>query len=542
MDQEIDLGIKGLHSCRLIGQGGFARVYAAYDEGFSRWVAVKVLLHLDDDGRRRFDRERGLMGRLDDHPNVVTPYRFGETNDGLPYLVMEYLRGGSLRQLLDSRGPLPWSEAVGYILPVADALARAHREGILHRDVKPANILLTADGEPKLSDFGISTLRQSTATQRAFTLAHAAPESFADGSDRRDHRSDLYSLASTLFTIVKGRPPFHIDGQDSDPSYVFRVLDFGIPPVDENPDHNAFMARALAKNPADRPQDAAAFIDALQATVDQSIAGTLVEEQPQQRTGRRPRRRRAMTAEADGPQLLGVEAPGRTGPQAGLQAGTQTSAMGEQVKSAGIAGRLGVFGLLAVIGIVALVAVTVGSFGSSSGDESAGPDTHTSLRLAQPERGAEAGDVPTAEANGEPVEPDDSAAVLSVHARYMTQLFNRDEREIPPDQWLPLAEELTTGRALATIRDRTAGRMSTGNRLVSPGYRSNVVSLLIDGDSAIVIDCSQDTGELYSADGLVLVGADDFYKLRTASLVRIDGRWFVENLDTDGDEFCEPAA
>ncbi len=167
MSQEVDLGIEGLHSYRQIGRGEFSVVYAAYDQDLLSWVAVKVLLHLDDDGRRRFAHDQGLLGRLDDHPNVVTPYRFGETSHGLPYLVMEHLPGGSLLDLLTDRQRIAWDEATLYILPIADALQQAHHEGILHRAIKPANILLTADGVPKLSDFGLSALRETTSTRRA---------------------------------------------------------------------------------------------------------------------------------------------------------------------------------------------------------------------------------------------------------------------------------------------------------------------------------------------------------------------------------------
>ncbi|MGI9616256.1 MAG: WD40 repeat domain-containing serine/threonine protein kinase [Acidimicrobiales bacterium] len=264
MVEELDLGIEGLSRYKEVGSGGFATVYVAWDAGFRRWVAVKVLHSLDDDGRRRFDRERGLMGQLDDHINVVTPYRFGLTNTSQPYLIMEYLRGGSLEDLINNDGPRPWPEAVDYLLPIASALGRAHSEGILHRDVKPANILLTGSGVSKLTDFGISDIRGATQTQIAFTLAHVAPETFSQGTDLRDERSDLYSLSSTLYYLISGRAPFDVDGQDSPFAYMNRLTTLEPPALEETPTElRGFFRRSLAKDPEQRHRTAAQFIEEL---------------------------------------------------------------------------------------------------------------------------------------------------------------------------------------------------------------------------------------------------------------------------------------
>ena len=258
MTDEIDLGVGGLAVHSILGSGGFATVYLAEESAFSRLVAVKVLHAIDADGRRRFDRERALMGRLDDHPNVATPYSAGYTASGSPYLVMEYLRGGSLEEMSQRSGPLDAERALAYIIPVARALERAHREGILHRDIKPANILLTSEGVPKLADFGIAGIRESTATQRAFTIDHSPPETFAD-TEMRDERSDLYSLASTLYTLLAGHVPF---AEGSLESKISRILST---PVASLGDYAAdmFFQKALAKAPTDRYETASAFIAAL---------------------------------------------------------------------------------------------------------------------------------------------------------------------------------------------------------------------------------------------------------------------------------------
>ncbi|MEL7209034.1 MAG: serine/threonine-protein kinase [Actinomycetota bacterium] len=215
-----DLGIDDLTDLRAIGVGGFATVYSALDQGFNRRVAVKVLHNLDADGLRRFDRERALMGQLSDHPNVITPYRFGRTNTGAVFLVMEFAEGGSLQDAVDRSGAVPLGAALDHLLPVADALGHAHRQGILHRDVKPANILVNSRGVTKLTDFGIASIRASTSTQVAFTLSHAPPETFADGYDRRDERADLYSLASSLYALLAGRAPYDTTGSDRSRAHV----------------------------------------------------------------------------------------------------------------------------------------------------------------------------------------------------------------------------------------------------------------------------------------------------------------------------------
>ncbi|MEZ5408316.1 MAG: PQQ-binding-like beta-propeller repeat protein [Acidimicrobiales bacterium] len=269
MVAEIDLGIDELSDFEVIGRGGFSTIYSAQDSGFNRRVAVKLLHSLDDSGRRRFDRERGIMGQLSSHPNVIMPFRAGYARTGAPYLVMELVTGGSLQDLIDTRGGLPWREAVELVLPVTAALGHAHEQGILHRDVKPANVVL-AGRVPKLTDFGIAAIRESTTTQVAYTLAHCPPEAFASGEDTRDDRSDLYSMASTLYNLITGRPPYYIDGTDSPQAYMFRIMGHAIPPVSPEvipPTLWAFLERALAKDPNDRPASAREFEDELRAVL-----------------------------------------------------------------------------------------------------------------------------------------------------------------------------------------------------------------------------------------------------------------------------------
>ncbi|MEL7155735.1 MAG: serine/threonine-protein kinase, partial [Actinomycetota bacterium] len=257
----VDLGIPGLADYRVVGTGGFATVYSARDDGFDRTVAVKVMHNLDGDGRRRFDRERRIMGRLAAHPNVLTPFQAGYTAQGAPYLVMEFIDGGSLDDELRRHGPLAWTVAVDHTVAATSALAHAHAHDVLHRDVKPANIMV-ADGTAKLTDFGIAAIRGIPASQVAYTLAHSPPETFAHGPDVRDERSDLYSMGSTLYTLLTGRAPFEITGADSQQAYMFRIIDGARPPLPDGvapPEVSAFLERALAQDPADRPATATEF-------------------------------------------------------------------------------------------------------------------------------------------------------------------------------------------------------------------------------------------------------------------------------------------
>lgn len=264
----IELGIDGLEDCRVIGSGGFATVYSAHDVRFGRTVAVKILSNVDEDGRRRFDREQLSMGKLSNHPHVVTAFSSGYTTGGQPYLIMEYLAGGSLADLVDRGERLPWEKAVRHITSIAKALEHAHSHGVLHRDVKPENILLGSDGTAKLTDFGISSVREGVATQAVgFSLAHAPPETFVGGVDNRDERSDLYSLASSLITVVDGRAPYESpDGDNSQLAYIVRISDNPVPRLGI-PRFDQFLNTAMAKNPASRYQTAAEFIDGLASTL-----------------------------------------------------------------------------------------------------------------------------------------------------------------------------------------------------------------------------------------------------------------------------------
>jgi serine/threonine protein kinase len=207
---------------RRIGAGGMGVVYAALDDRLNRQVAIKVLpseVARDDDRLRRFEKEAQTIGSLN-HPNLVTLHDVGE-HDGVPYLVTELLDGGSLRAKL-AAGPLPYREAVRITRDVASGLAAAHGAGVIHRDIKPDNIYVTATGRVKILDFGIAKLRRDadgkpvegdaatvTATGTGVVIGtpgYMAPEQLRGGTI--DARTDIFALGVVLYEMLAGARPF----------------------------------------------------------------------------------------------------------------------------------------------------------------------------------------------------------------------------------------------------------------------------------------------------------------------------------------------
>lgn len=264
MEVEID----GLTIDDEIGRGGFGVVYRATDAAHGRTVAVKVLTGaLDDGAKRRFDRERRAMGTVSGHPNIGVVHTSGFTDDGQPFLVMEYLEGGSLEQRL-SEGPLAVDEAVSITLALCEALMVAHEAGVLHLDVKPANVLFSKYGRPKLVDFGIAAIAgddHATTTIRA-TPAFAAPEVF-DGQ-RSTERSDIYGVAATAYALLEGSAPYTTTGDESALEIIRQLAIDPVPTVSRSDAPEALrrvMEQAMSKDPEDRPVSMADFADRLRS-------------------------------------------------------------------------------------------------------------------------------------------------------------------------------------------------------------------------------------------------------------------------------------
>ena len=264
-----DLGVSGLEHPEVVGRGGHATVYRAYQRAMDRWVAVKVLDESDEATRRRFDRERQVMGRLSQHPAVVTIYESGYTNAGRPYLLMPYLGTGSLQDRLDQSGPMRWEDAAAIVRDVADAVDHAHRLDIIHRDLKPANIMLDDDGRPLISDFGIARMtgRSVTVTERALLTPAFSPPELLDGAEPSPS-GDIYGLAATLCALVTGNPPFVTGSPDVDTLLALARRIADDPPPDLGPwgvpdDARHAVEAAMAKDPARRPHTARQFADML---------------------------------------------------------------------------------------------------------------------------------------------------------------------------------------------------------------------------------------------------------------------------------------
>jgi serine/threonine protein kinase len=262
-----------------LGRGGMARVYRAYHPQLDRYVAIKVMradLAEDEEFQVRFRREAQAVAALR-HPNIVQVYDFDTEND-VSYMVMELLEGDTLKTRLDdyrARGErMPWGEMVRLMLDVLEGLAYAHSEGMIHRDIKPGNILLTKRGQAVVGDFGIAHIiggtRYTVPNALMGTLQYMAPEQGLEG--RSDARSDIYSLGIVLYEMLTQRRPFDADTplavlmkHVNDPLPLPRQLNPTIPEPLER-----VALKALAKKPEDRYQGAAEMIRTLRAAAEEA--------------------------------------------------------------------------------------------------------------------------------------------------------------------------------------------------------------------------------------------------------------------------------
>ncbi len=266
---------------RRVAQGGMSEVYLGYDRRVRRKVAVKVLYGSDEPFVRRFEREALAVGTLS-HDNILALYDFGEQRPWY-YLVMPYVEGGTLRDYLLRRERLTLEEAGSFLEQIASALQYAHDHGVVHRDVKPSNILLRLDGHAYLVDFGLAK-----AKMEAESLTHAGamvgtPEYMApeQSNGQHDYRSDIYSLGIILYQMLTGRVPFtaespvaislkHIQTQPTPP----RQFNSDIPQAIED-----VILKALEKDPNERYQEARILSAAYRKALQQEYTAGLDEEE-----------------------------------------------------------------------------------------------------------------------------------------------------------------------------------------------------------------------------------------------------------------------
>lgn len=250
--------IAGLVEWRPLAQGGFSTVWQARQETLNRLVAVKVDQHklTSESERRRFLREAGAAGRLSGHPGIVTVHDAGILEDNQPYLVMELCPGGSLSKWLNPENR-PGQERVRDVgVRIADALAAAHARGVLHRDVKPANILINAYDNPGLADFGLAAVPEPgseiSATIEALTPAYA-PREVIYGEAPTEF-SDVYSLAATLYALLCGTAPRWPEGRSPT---LLELIELQDEPIERLPgvdrEFMDLLLRALSDEPGDRP-------------------------------------------------------------------------------------------------------------------------------------------------------------------------------------------------------------------------------------------------------------------------------------------------
>jgi serine/threonine protein kinase len=255
---------------RMLGQGGMAAVYLAHDAELERPVAIKVLaehLATDDAFRQRFLREARMAAKLS-HPNIVHVYDQGD-EDGRPFIVMEYVEGVTLGDELREHGPLPPARVVDLALQICGGLEHAHASGLVHRDVKPGNLLLREDGTVKIADFGIARAAQATKLTQIGsvlgTAAYLAPEQAA--GEQVTAAADIYSLGCVLFELLTGRTPYVFETL---PELVVKQREEPITPIRElRPEVPAELEAAvmhcLARNPEYRPASAADLAQELAA-------------------------------------------------------------------------------------------------------------------------------------------------------------------------------------------------------------------------------------------------------------------------------------
>ena len=250
----------------IIGTGATGRVARAHDGMIGRQVAIKLFSKelATGEGRQRFLQEARVVGQLS-HPSIITLHDMGiDEATQTPYLVMEFLDGQPLDRILE-KGSMPFSRACAIVAEVASALAAAHRKGVIHGDVKPANVLITDDGRVKLMDFGMARLasRDSGASPLLGTPAYWCPEQIL--GKPQDARSDLFSLGVVLYEMVTGQRPFDADSLQA---ICGRVLSSTpLPASHANPSvppgFDEVVARCLAKDPSVRYASADALAEDL---------------------------------------------------------------------------------------------------------------------------------------------------------------------------------------------------------------------------------------------------------------------------------------
>ncbi len=269
----VDLGIDGLAPAVHLGSGGSANVFAAKQLNTGEAVAVKLLRASADSEKERvrFEREQETLQRLATHDGIVPVLDAGLTDREEPYFLMPLMEG-SLQDRIDRDGALDWQTATQLIAEVADTVAFAHEQQVLHRDLKPGNVLLDGEGVPRVADFGIAKLMDSSVSKSSKSLGTPSfmpPERF-NGHEATEE-SDVYGLGATLAALITGSAPFLTGENDTDVAVMMRVVTEEPPALeghDVPEEVRLAVQQSMAKDPADRPATAAAFAQQLRMAID----------------------------------------------------------------------------------------------------------------------------------------------------------------------------------------------------------------------------------------------------------------------------------
>lgn len=383
---------------RVVGRGGAATVYEADDRRHGRTVAIKVLSGdavgiegMDEAQRRAFTREVRAMGRLGDHPNVVTVYDSGFLPDGRPFLVMPFVADGSLATRVRADGPRPVEEVLDIGVKISSALETAHQRGILHCDIKPSNLLVGPWGDTLLADFGIASVSAAGVTTTgvsSLTVAFAAPEVIAD--EPATVQSDIYSLGVTLYTLLEGTMPF---SGESPAAIVSRVIENTEPPtpdVDLPEALRSLLRDMMAKRAEHRPTTVAEVVDRLQLVQRElgvSVTRAIYEPSPVREGDPRPEVDAGAAEASNDP-----TAPSATSPPpvatAPISPATDSGPHGNGRGRAAVAG--------AALVLLAIAALAVWRIAGTGGEDRGGPIAATATAPASP-ASSSGSDSPTSE-------------------------------------------------------------------------------------------------------------------------------------------------
>ena len=267
MDRYIGRILDGRYEIlEVIGTGGMAVVYKARCHRLNRMVAIKILRDenlQDDDFRRRFHAEGQAVGMLS-HPNIVSVYDVSSV-DGVDYIVMELVEGITLKQYMEKKGVLNWKETLHFAIQIAKALDHAHSRGLVHRDIKPHNVMVMKNGSVRVTDFGIARImsKSNTLTKEALGSVHYISPEQAKGG-RVDNRSDLYSLGVVMYEMITGRPPY--DGESPVSVAIQHIAGGARKPSEFNPNIPAGLEQIILKAMAHDLKDR--YATALDMTAD----------------------------------------------------------------------------------------------------------------------------------------------------------------------------------------------------------------------------------------------------------------------------------